>query len=81
MNRILISRISETGLLKALKYIKNDKFPVTDGITKDFYEFFLDDIKKSIKKSFISGELSTSQKQAVIIFIRKKDRGKQLIKL
>ena len=54
---------SETELLKALKSMKNDKSPGNDGITKEFYKFFLDDIKNSlsdsIKKSFISGELST----------------------
>ena len=55
--------VSETELLKALKPMKNDKSPGKDGITKDFYEFFGNDIKSSlcdsIKKSFISGELST----------------------
>ena len=64
--------------------MKNDKSPENDGITKEFYEFFWDDIKNSlsdsIKKSFISGELSTSQKQAVIKLIEKKDRYKRLIK-
>ena len=76
--------ISETELLKALKYMKNDKSPGNDGITKEFYEFFWDDIKNSlsdsIKKSFISGELSSSQKLAVIKLIEKKDRDKQLFK-
>ena len=33
-----------------------------------------------MKKSFISGELSTSQKQAVIKLIQKKDRDKRLMK-
>ena len=76
--------ISETELLKALKSIKNDKSPGNDAITKEFCEFFWDDIKNvlsdSIKKSFISGELSTSQKQAAIKLIEKKDRDKRLIK-
>ena len=58
--------------------MKNDKFPGNEGITKEFYEFFWDDIKNSlsdlIKKSFISGELSISQEQAVIKLIKKKDR-------
>ena len=52
-------------------------------LQKEFYEFFWDGIKSSlsdsIKKSFISGELSTSQKQAVMKLIEKKDRDKQLI--
>ena len=76
--------IIETELLKALRSMKNDKSPGNDGITKEFYEFFWDDIKNllsdSIKKSFISGELSTSQKQAVIKLIEKKDRDKRLLK-
>ena len=75
--------ISETELLKALKSIKNNKSPGNDEIRKEFYEFFWDDIKNSlsnsIKKSFISGELPTSQKQAVIKLIEKKDRDKRLI--
>ena len=53
-------------------------------IAKEFYEFFWDDIKNSlsdaIKTSFISGELFTSQKQAVIKLIEKKDGDKRLIK-
>ena len=76
--------ISETELTKALKSMKNDKSPGNDGITKEFYEFFWDDIKNylsgSIKKSFIIGELSTSQKQAVIKLLKKKNRDKWLIK-
>ena len=68
--------ISETGLLKALKSMKNDKSPGNDGITKEFYEFFWNDIKNSIsdsiKKFFISGALSSSQKQAIIKLIERK---------
>ena len=64
--------------------MKNDKSPGNDGIAKKFYEFFRDDIRNSlsdsIKKSFISGELSTSQKQVLIKLIEKKDRDKRLIK-
>ena len=56
----------------------NDESPGNNGITKEFYEFFWDDIKNSlsdsIKKSFISGDLSTSQKQDVIKLIEKKGR-------
>ena len=39
--------ISETGLLKPLKSMKNDKSPGNGGITKEFFYFFWDDIKTS----------------------------------
>ena len=63
---------------------ESDKSPGNDGIAKEFYEFFWEDIKNSLSdsigKSFISGKLSTSQKQAVMKLIEKKDRDKRLIK-
>ena len=50
-----------------------DKFPENDGITKEFYIKFWDAVKErlcaSIQQSFIAGELSTSQKQAIIKLI------------
>ena len=55
----------------------------TTQVTKEVYEFFWDiknSLSDSINKSFISGELSTFQKQTVIKIIKKKDRDKRLIK-
>ena len=64
--------------------MKNDKSPGNEGITKEFYEFFCDDIKNSlsdsIKHSFTSDELSTYQKEAAMKLIKKKYRDKRLIK-
>ena len=61
-----------------------DKFPENDGITKEFYIKFWDAVKEplcaSIQQSFIAGELSTSQKQAIIKLIEKKHRDKRFIK-
>ena len=52
------------------------KVPGNDGLTKEFYETFWDDIKRhltlSFQQAFKKGELSTSQKQAVIKLIKKK---------
>ena len=49
--------------------MKNDKSPGNDRAKKDFFEFFWDEINNSlsdsINKTFISRELSSSQKQAV----------------
>ena len=76
--------ITESELLNALTSMDNDKSPGNDDITKEFYIKFWKVIKEpffaSIQQSFIVGELSTSQKQAVIKLIEKKDRDKRFIK-
>ena len=62
--------------------MSNNKSPENDGITKVFYEAFWDDLKTplllSANKAFKVGELTTSQKQAVIKLIEKKDKDKRL---
>ena len=61
----------------------NNKSPGNDGLTKEFYETFWQEIISlcnSITKSYQNGELSTSQRQAVIKLIEKKDKGKKLNK-
>ena len=69
---------------KSFKSMDNDKSPGNYGITKEFCIKFWDAIKEplcaSIQQSFIAGELSTSQKQAIIKLIEKKDRDKRFIK-
>ena len=76
--------ITECELLKALSSMDNDKSPGNDGIKKEFYIKFWDVVKEplcaSIQQSFKEGELSTSQKQAIIKLIEKKDRDKRFIK-
>ena len=58
--------ISEDEALKSLKSIDNNKSPGNDGLSKEFYECFWDEVKKpflaSIHKAFLNQELSTSQK-------------------
>ena len=55
-----------------------------DGLTKEFHEIFWDHVKipllLSFKMAFLKKELSTSQKQAVIKLIEKKNRDKRFIK-
>ena len=55
--------------------------PGHDGLTKEFYEHFSDDLKfyfiNSLKQSKIDGNLSISERQAVIKLIAKKDRDKR----
>ena len=75
--------LSEKDLLLVLKSMPNNKSPGNDGLTKEFYEVFWDDLKtpliSSFKSAFVKGELSNSQKQAVIKLIEKKDKDKRLI--
>ena len=76
--------INECELLKALASMDNDKSPGNDGTIKAFCLKFWDAVKEPlcafIQQSFIAGELSTSQKEAVIKLIEKKDRDKRFIK-
>ena len=62
----------------------NGKSPGNDGLTKEFYEHFSDDLKfyfiNSLKESKMDGNLSISQRQAVIKLIEKKDRDKRFVK-
>ena len=61
-----------------------NKSPGNDGICKEFYECFWDEVKKpflaSINKAFLNQGLSTSQKQAVIKMLEKKDKDERVIK-
>ena len=76
--------LSEKDLLLVLKSMPNNKSPGKDGLTKEFYELFWDDLKypliSSFKSAFVKGELSNSQKQAVIKQIEKKNKIKGLLK-
>ena len=78
------SEITEKDLITALKSMPYGKSPGHDGLTKEFYEHFWDDIKfyfiNSLKQSKIEGNLSISQRQAVIKLIAKKDRDKRFVR-
>ena len=76
--------ISEDGVFKNLKSMENNESPGNDGLSKEFYECFWDEVKKpfsaSVHKAFLNQELSTSQKQAVIKMLEKKDKDQRFIK-
>jgi len=69
---------------KILTTFKKNKSPGNDGLTYEFYIQFWDAIKdvfvSCLNYAFIKGELSTSQKQAVISLIDKKGKDKLLLK-
>ena len=76
--------LTEDEPLIYLKSMQNNKTPGNDGLTKEFYETFWNEIKhvflKSLKQAKEKGQLSISQRQAVIKLIEKKDRDKRYIK-
>ena len=63
---------------------KNGKSPGNDGLTKEFYVCFFNEICSplidTLNYSFEVGQLSTSQCQALITIIEKKDKDKRYIK-
>ena len=75
---------SEKEFYQALISMPNNKSPGNDGLTKEFYETFWEELKTPLISSFecpfIKDELSSSQKQAVIKLIEKLDRDKRFIK-
>ena len=48
------SSINVEDLYKAMKSMPNNKSPGNDGLTKEFYELFWDDIKDFLYNSFIT---------------------------
>ena len=70
-------------MFKSLKSVDH-KSPGNDGLSKEFQECLWDEVKKqflvSIHKAFLNQELSTSQKQAVIKMLEKRDKDMKFIK-
>ena len=59
-----------------MKSMKNNKTPGNDGLAKEFYEIFWDELKtplmESVNHAFHTEILSISQRPAVIKLIEKK---------
>ena len=73
----------EKEIYDALTDIDNNKSPGNDGLTKEFYYTFWNDIKdvyiSSIRESKTKKVLSTSQRQAIIKLIEKPNKDKRFI--
>ena len=71
---------SEDELFESFKSMENNKSLGHDGL----YECFWDEIKNpflaSLRRAFLNQELSSSQKQAIIEMLGKKDKDKRFIK-
>ena len=79
--------LTEDELLFSLKSMPNNKTPGNDQLTKAFHKTFWNEIKhiflNSLKQAKEKGQLSISQRQAVIKIIEKgrnkKDKDKKYI--
>ena len=75
---------SKDEVFKSLKSMGNNKWPGNDGLSKEFFECFQNEIKNyflaSIHRAFLNEELSSSQKQAVIKMLEKKIKIKGSLK-
>ena len=70
--------ITEAECINALKNMKNQKSPGSDGITVEFYKLFWNDVKEfyinSINYSFQTGSLTDLQKQCIITLLPKQNK-------
>ena len=66
-----------------LSSMNNNKSPGNDGLSEEFYisffEKFADPFIQALNQSFVDGEMSISQGQAVITLIEKKGKDKRCI--
>ena len=66
---------------KSLQLFENNKSPGNGGLTAEFYRAFWQTLENlmvdSLNSSYDYGELSNSQKEAIITLIEKKDKDKR----
>ena len=76
--------LTESEQYDALKNMPNNKSPGNDGLTKELFLSFWDDIKdihiSSVRTAGIKKEFSVSQRQAIIKLLKKKGKDKRFIK-
>ena len=77
-------KFTVTEFWDALFAMQNNKTPGNDGLTKEFYACFFNEIGKllveTLNFSYENGEVSTSQIQAVITLTEEKDKDNRFIK-
>ena len=77
-------QLTYSECFKVLSIFNNNKTPGNDGLTIEFYKFFWPEIESllvdSLNYAYVHGELSNSQKQAIITLIQKKDKDRTWVK-
>ena len=84
MREVCEGQLTVSECFQVLSTLQNNKAPGNDGLSAEFYRFFWPEIGcllvESLNYSYIHGEVSASQKEAIITLIEKKDRDRRLIK-
>ena len=75
-SKLCAENVTEKDLYNSLKSMQSDKSPSNDGLAKEFYQTFWNELKE-IFADFVSEakenrHLSTSQRQAIINLIEKR---------
>ena len=74
-------KLSMEECQSTLQSMSNGKSPGSDGLTREFYVCFWEDIGScllsALNYSFVHGELTSSQKQAVITLSEKKGQRQE----
>ena len=83
-DQLLLSiEITELELFSALSEMQDNKSPGNDGLSAEFYKEFWNEIKAPLIESILYakefGQLSISQRQAIIRLIEKRDKDKTRI--
>ena len=83
MRNICEGRLSVKECFDCLQSFENNKSPGNDGLTVEFYKTFWNSVGNlvvdSLNYSYECGELSNTQKQAIITLIEKKGKDKRNI--
>ena len=70
--------LTEFECLNALKQMKNNKSPGSDGLTTEFYKIFWTDVKQylidSLNYSYRNGDMTDLQKQSIITLLPKGEK-------
>ena len=76
--------VSREKTQESIRSVQNDKSPGNEGYKKQFYEMIWNLTKEtyvgSAQKARVQKQISTSQGQAIIQLIEKKDMDKECIK-
>ena len=84
-SRLCEGELSKRECWEALQTMGNNKSPGNDGLYKEFHVCFFNEIRsyllRALNMSFREGQLSSSQRQAVIVLIEKRTRTNGVSKI